>query len=119
MRGVTLANQRDSAISALSQEACLCRQIFEALENLAAGKFGTCLQCAELSSKARLRPVPWVSLCLRCQETADNARNTGKVCRSGATIEARPYTLKQSTSGSRLTTRAARDAGDIHMKMGH
>ncbi len=111
MDEVSFSNERDSAICGLSQEPRVCRQVFEALERLAAGKFGTCLQCAEPISASRLQALPWISLCLRCQGTADNTRRTGKACLSGAAIEAplHPQTIAprirtENQTGARCRT---------------
>jgi DnaK suppressor protein len=49
------------------------RQLSAAIERLAAGTFGSCLQCDEPISERRLQALPWAALCLRCQEAADNA----------------------------------------------
>lgn len=60
MDQVILANERDLALGAWTREAFLSRQVSAALERLAAGTFG----------------LPWAALCLRCQETTDNADGT-------------------------------------------
>ena len=73
---VILANERDLALLAFTREAFMCRQVSAALERLATGTFGYCLQCSEPISERRLRALPWAALCLRCQETADNAHGT-------------------------------------------
>jgi DnaK suppressor protein len=72
MDEVTLANERD-ALRALTRKAFMCQQVSAALERLAAGTFGSCLQCDEPISERRLQALPWAALCLRCQETTDDA----------------------------------------------
>jgi DnaK suppressor protein len=78
MDEVILANERDLALRSLTREACMCRLVSAALERLAAGTFGSCLQCGEPISDRRLRALPWAALCLECQEAADNAQGLEK-----------------------------------------
>jgi DnaK suppressor protein len=73
MDEVVLAGERDLALRALTREAFLYRQVCAALERLAAGTFGSCLQCDGPIAEKRLRALPWAALCVRCQEAADNA----------------------------------------------
>jgi DnaK suppressor protein len=76
MDEVILASERDLAIRALTREAFMCQQVSAALERLAAGTFGYCLQCDEPISERRLQALPWAALCLRCQEATDSALGT-------------------------------------------
>jgi len=78
MDEVILANERDLALLALTREACVYGQVSAAFERLAAGTFGSCLQCAEPISERRLQALPWAALCLRCQEAADKAPGAEK-----------------------------------------
>jgi DnaK suppressor protein len=76
MDEVILANEWDLALRALTRKAVMCQQVSAALERLAAGTYGYCLQCDEPISERRLRALPWAALCLRCQETTDNVQGT-------------------------------------------
>lgn len=78
MDEVALANERDLVLCALTREALIFRQVSAALERLAAGTFGSCLQCDEPIAEKRLQALPWAALCLRCQEAADNSLDTEK-----------------------------------------
>jgi len=78
MDEVILANERDLALRSLTREACMCRLVAAALERLAAGTFGSCLQCGGQISDRRLQALPWAALCLECQEVADNAQGPEK-----------------------------------------
>jgi DnaK suppressor protein len=78
MDEVTLANDRHLALCALTRETLLYQQVSEAIERLRAGTFGLCLQCDDPISERRLQALPWASLCLRCQEVADNAQGAEK-----------------------------------------
>ena len=46
----------------------LLRAIEEALARIRNGTFGTCEQCGQRISKARLEAVPWTRLCRDCKE---------------------------------------------------
>jgi len=39
-----------------------------ALDRLAEGEYGTCVECGEEISPARLRAMPEVQTCVRCQD---------------------------------------------------
>jgi DnaK suppressor protein len=49
-----------------------------ALQRLDAGSFGTCSDCRCRISDARLRALPFASLCLACQERHDLATGWGE-----------------------------------------
>src|SRR5215475_7240077 len=42
--------------------------IEEALERIADGEFGECVNCGEDISAKRLEAIPWAPYCIRCQE---------------------------------------------------
>ena len=44
-----------------------------ALERVEAGEYGECEECGETISEARLRAIPWASLCITCQEKKEAA----------------------------------------------
>ena len=67
-----IANERDLALDRLERTAILLRQVENALERIAVGEYGTCVGCREPISGKRLVALPWASLCLTCQEAADN-----------------------------------------------
>ena len=48
-----------------------CRHVRAALERIAEGAYGTCLECDEEISHKRLHAMPWATLCIACQERAD------------------------------------------------
>ena len=43
-------------------------RLAEALERLRDGTYGTCQECAEAIAPARLKAVPEVTTCVRCQD---------------------------------------------------
>lgn len=49
------------------------RLIQEALDRLAAGDYGVCLECEQPIPRRRLDAVPWARYCVPCQERADRS----------------------------------------------
>ena len=47
------------------------RLVQEALDRLAAGDYGVCLECDEPIPPQRLEAVPWARFCVRCQQRKD------------------------------------------------
>ena len=74
MDQLVMANERDLALEQLNRESLLLRQVREALERMAAGVYGVCLQCEQPIAARRLSALPWAPLCLDCQEAADSER---------------------------------------------
>lgn len=70
---VQLSRSRDLAIRELDRKANLLRQVRVALEKIEDSTYGLCEECGERIGSKRLAAVPWATLCLRCQEAADNA----------------------------------------------
>jgi DnaK suppressor protein len=50
----------------------LLRAIDDALARIRHGEFGTCAECGEAISKARLEAVPWTRWCRDCKERQDS-----------------------------------------------
>jgi len=71
-----LATQRDLAVDTLNREATVLRLVTEALERIATGEYGVCMECEEAISAKRLAALPWAALCLKCQEVADRRDRT-------------------------------------------
>ena len=69
---IQLATQRTLAVSNLDRGSSHLRSAREALRRIEEGSFGSCQECEEDIHPKRLAAVPWASLCIRCQEAADN-----------------------------------------------
>ena len=69
----SLEVQRSLTVDAMNRKATLLRQVAEALERIAGGKYGVCLACQEAVSPKRLTALPWAALCFECQQ-ADGER---------------------------------------------
>ncbi|MDR3718709.1 MAG: TraR/DksA family transcriptional regulator [Bryobacteraceae bacterium] len=78
MDEIQYATERDLAIHSAGLETSLLRNVRAALARIRDGSFGVCLECESTISAKRLRAVPWASLCIKCQDTADAD------CRQGA-----------------------------------
>jgi RNA polymerase-binding transcription factor len=50
----------------------LLRAIEDALTRIRQGKFGTCEECGQPISKARLEAVPWARHCKDCKDRQDS-----------------------------------------------
>jgi DnaK suppressor protein len=59
---------REMAFATRSLLAERTNRLAEALERLRDGTYGTCQECAEAISPARLKAVPEVTTCVRCQD---------------------------------------------------
>jgi DnaK suppressor protein len=68
-----IGSERDLALATLWRRAVLLRQVENALERIAVGVYGACLEYQELISEKRLLALPWTALCLNCQEAADSS----------------------------------------------
>ncbi len=55
----------------LSRNASLLRELRVALNRIADGSYGTCVECEESIQPRRLAAVPWAARCLRCQENVE------------------------------------------------
>ena len=54
-----------------SQAANELEQVNQALARLDAGEYGTCVECGEPIAEARLRALPYATLCIQCAEEAE------------------------------------------------
>ena len=70
------ANERDLAVGRLVSVTSLLAAVRAALDRIADGSYGECLECGETISAKRLAALPWAAYCRTCQETRDS-RNVG------------------------------------------
>jgi RNA polymerase-binding protein DksA len=61
-------------------------KLTEALERLRDGEYGTCQECDEQIAPARLRAMPEVTTCVRCQDRLE--RSAGRLQPVGAAVSA-------------------------------
>jgi DnaK suppressor protein len=72
------ASTRDFAVMQLNRNARSLREIKAALERLEEGTYGTCAECEDTIGPKRLAAIPWATLCVHCQESADQRREFRK-----------------------------------------
>jgi len=56
------------AANRMNWSAFLVQQVSEALERIDNGSYGLCLRCGQSIEVNRLAALPWVALCIGCQE---------------------------------------------------
>src|SRR5262245_45256573 len=60
------AADRELTTRSLERQAGLLRSVRAALDRIADGSYGSCLDCEEEISHKRLRAMPWATLCINC-----------------------------------------------------
>lgn len=65
------AFNREVSYSVRINERDLVRRIDRALDRIANGEYGKCVNCSDTIQKARLTAVPWAQHCIDCQELLD------------------------------------------------
>lgn len=58
----------------MEMESATLRKIDEAILRLQAGHYGTCVECEDAISEARLTALPFADLCRACQERLEDDR---------------------------------------------
>jgi DnaK suppressor protein len=74
---VVSANARDLAVDRINRNAQLLSQIAQALRRIEAGDYGRCLECDDPIPIGRLSALPWVALCLSCQQAEERLHGSG------------------------------------------
>lgn len=72
------ASERDSAIDMLERSSNRLNEVRQALRRMEAGAYGVCTGCEEDINLKRLAAVPWASMCIVCQESADHEENSDR-----------------------------------------
>lgn len=62
------ASTDDLEIIAAEEDARELKQIEDALSRIRAGHYGICEQCGQMIKKARLKAIPFTTLCVSCKE---------------------------------------------------
>jgi DnaK suppressor protein len=65
--------EREIASRNLSRNAWLVRDLRAALNRVAEGTYGVCIDCEEPIATKRLSAVPWTARCLSCQHQLEAA----------------------------------------------
>lgn len=64
---------REFSLGLASNDRELLNKIDKALKKVEDGNFGTCAQCNCLIPQVRLKAIPYVENCLKCQEEIEGA----------------------------------------------
>lgn len=67
---------RDMDVALIVMESETLRRIDEALARLEEGAYGICASCEETIAEARLKALPFATLCRDCQEREEEAGET-------------------------------------------
>lgn len=70
---------RDMDFALMEMESVTLRKIDEALQRLNEGAYGLCKECGEKISEARLKALPFASLCRECQEGTEEAQELARM----------------------------------------
>jgi RNA polymerase-binding transcription factor DksA len=62
----------DLAVERIERNAFLLHLVLDALDRIAQGLYGKCLNCGAPVCAKGLTALPWVALCQRCQEATDS-----------------------------------------------
>lgn len=65
---------QDVELALMEMKSETLAQIDEAVRRLEAGVYGACAHCGREIAAARLKALPFATLCLECQENAEEAR---------------------------------------------
>jgi len=67
---------QDVELALMEMKSQTLAQIDEAVRRLEAGTYGTCANCGREIAEARLKALPFATLCLECRELEEEARAT-------------------------------------------
>lgn len=70
---------RDVDFALMEMKSATLAKIDEALHRLEHGRYGICDECGEEIAQARLKAVPFASLCRDCQEEAESHEREERV----------------------------------------
>jgi DnaK suppressor protein len=67
----TISQTRDLVYNLQDSDFERLKCVEKALESLANGHYGECARCGEDIKENRLAVVPWATMCIHCQESAE------------------------------------------------
>jgi DnaK suppressor protein len=67
---------QDVELALMEMKSETLSQIDEAIRRLEKGEYGSCAHCGREIAEARLKALPFATLCLECQENEEEARAT-------------------------------------------
>jgi len=72
---IRLNEDREMSFATRSLLVERANKLAEALERLRGGEYGICEECEEAIAPARLRAMPEVTTCVRCQDRLERTRH--------------------------------------------
>ena len=72
---IRLNEDREMSFATRSLLVARVNKLAEALERLREGEYGLCVECGEAIAPARLRALPEVITCVRCQDRLERSRH--------------------------------------------
>ena len=84
---------QDVELALMEMKSETLHKIDDALRRLEEGTYGTCAECGNEISEARLRAVPFADLCIACQEMAEEREEPRMQERGGFVKELTPEAL--------------------------
>jgi len=72
---IRLNEDREMTFATRSLLVARANKLTEALERLRGGEYGLCVECGETIAPARLRVMPEVTTCVRCQDRLERSRH--------------------------------------------
>ena len=84
---IQLNEDREMSFATRSMLVERANKLAEALERLRGGAYGTCQECEEPIAPARLRAMPEVTTCVRCQDRLERSKRLQPVGGSVRTEE--------------------------------
>ena len=79
---------RDVELALIEMTSETLGQIDQALQRLADGTYGACAQCGSEIAEARLKAVPFATLCRACQEAQESRNAERERSAEGIALEA-------------------------------
>jgi DnaK suppressor protein len=71
---IQVNESREMSLATRSMLVERANKLTEALERLREGEYGTCQECGEPIAPARLRVMPEVTTCVRCQDRLERSK---------------------------------------------
>lgn len=84
---------QDVELALMEMQSETLQKIDDALRRLEVGSYGSCADCGSEISEARLRALPFASLCISCQEQAEEREEPKVQERGGFVKELTPEAL--------------------------
>lgn len=83
-----ISQDRELLYSLNQGDLAWLKSIREAVERIDRDEYGKCVNCQEDIDERRLTAVPWVELCIRCQEQVETDRSDAHRASADAESEA-------------------------------